>query len=60
MKILFLNNRMINAPEIPRINPTILRYVIRVFRINADASSTIIGLETIIIPALIGLVKFSP
>ena len=48
------------APEIPRKIPKTLKTVILFFKIIADAISTIIGLEVIIIPALIGVVMFNP
>ena len=56
----FLTNNNSKAPDIPKNMPAILRTVILFLRIMAEAIITNIGLEVIMIPAFIGVVRFKP
>jgi len=55
-----LNNKSNNAPIIPKAIPETLVNVMLFLRIIAEAINTIIGLETMMIPALMGVVLSNP
>ena len=48
------------VPINPRTSPIIIRFRIRSFKIIAESTNTIIGVDTIITAALIGEVRLSP